>query len=607
MAGKSKGKYIFDLSLLKRVFQYAKPYKTKFILSVVMAILLAVVSPIRPWLIQVTINDHVQQGAALTEMAKKVSVERTIILITLIQIGLLLLETAFRFYFSYLTAWLGQTVVKDLRVNVYRKILGLNLSQFDTTPIGTLTTRTINDIEAINDIFSDGLIPIIADLLSIIAVLLFMFWVDWRLTLISLASFPILLVATYLFKESVNKSFIRVRNAVANLNAFVQEHITGMAIVQAFAAEDKEFKKFKSINKEHRNANINAIFAYSVFFPIVEIVLAVGTGLMVWWAATHALDIYKDDPEAGRLLIGKMFSFFLCLNLLFRPLRVIADKFNVLQMGMVASERVFKVLDNEDVIKTEGTFAPDAIKGKISFENVSFAYVDDRYVLNNISFEVKPGDTVALVGHTGSGKTSIISLLNRMYHIQQGAIKIDDVKVEDYQLEALRKQIGVVLQDVFLFSGSVLDNITLRNPAISREQVIEAAKMIDMHDFIMQLPGGYDYNVMERGGSLSLGQRQLLSFIRALLYNPSILILDEATSSVDTESERLIQKAIDKLIAGRTSIVIAHRLSTIRKASKIIVLDKGEVKEMGTHDELIVQQGFYFKLHQMQFEKHIPA
>jgi ATP-binding cassette subfamily B protein len=607
MAGKRQGKNIFDLSLLKRVFQYAKPYKTKFILSVIMAILLAVVSPIRPWLIQVTINQHVQHGAAVTEAAKKLDVKEAIILITVIQIVLLLLETAFRFYFSYLTAWLGQTVVKDLRVNVYRKILGLNLSQFDTTPIGTLTTRTINDIEAINDIFSDGLIPIIADLLSIIAVLLFMFWVDWRLTLISLASFPILLIATYLFKESVNKSFIRVRNAVANLNAFVQEHITGMAIVQAFAAEDKEFKKFNSINKEHRNANINAIFAYSVFFPVVEIVLAVGTGLMVWWAATHALDIYKDDPEAGRLLIGKMFSFFLCLNLLFRPLRVIADKFNVLQMGMVASERVFKVLDNEDVIKTEGTFEPNMVKGKISFENVSFAYVADRYVLKNISFEVKPGDTVAIVGHTGSGKTSIISLLNRQYHIQQGAIKIDDVKVEDYKLDSLRKQIGVVLQDVFLFSGSVLDNITLRNPAISREQVIAAAKMIDMHDFIMQLPGGYDYNVMERGGSLSLGQRQLLSFIRALLYNPSILILDEATSSVDTESELLIQKAIDKLIAGRTSIVIAHRLSTIRKASKIIVLDKGEIKEMGTHDELIAQQGFYFKLHQMQFEKHIPA
>ncbi|OQP60884.1 antibiotic ABC transporter ATP-binding protein [Niastella vici] len=606
MAGKSSGKIIFDLSLLKRVFQYAKPYKTKFILSVIMAILLAVISPVRPWLIQITINDYVHQGV-VGDKAKKISVEQVIIWITVLQIGLLLLETAFRFYFSYLTSWLGQTVVKDLRVNVYRKILGLNLSQFDTTPIGTLTTRTINDIEAINDIFSDGLIPIIADLLSIIAVLVFMFWVDWRLTLISLASFPILLVATWLFKESVNKSFIRVRNAVANLNAFVQEHITGMAIVQAFAAETKEFNKFRGINKEHRNANINAIFAYSVFFPVVEIVLAVGTGLMVWWAATHALNIYTVNEVEGRLLIGKMFSFFLCLNLLFRPLRVIADKFNVLQMGMVASDRVFKVLDNADVIKTEGTYAPDMVKGSIAFENVSFAYVDDRYVLKNISFKVQPGETIAIVGHTGSGKTSIISLLNRLYHIQQGAIKIDEVKVEDYKLDALRKSIGVVLQDVFLFSGSVVDNITLRNPAISKEQVIAAAKMIDMHDFIMQLPGGYDYNVMERGSSLSLGQRQLLSFIRALLYNPSILILDEATSSVDTESELLIQKAIDKLIAGRTSIVIAHRLSTIRKASKIIVLDKGEIKEMGTHEELIARQGFYYKLHQMQFEKHAPV
>lgn len=601
MSSKTTGKKIFDFGLLRRVFRYASPYKRRFYISVVLAIVLAAISPVRPWLIQLTVNDYVKEGQPLAEQVKLINV---IVTITLIQVGLLLVETIFRFYFTYITAWLGQTVVKDLRVFVYRKILRLNLTQYDKTPIGTLTTRTINDIEAINDIFAEGLIPIIADLLSIIAVLVYMFFTDWRLTLVSLAPFPILIVATYFFKESVNKSFIRVRNAVAQLNAFVQEHITGMHVVQAFAAEEKEMEKFKVINREHRNANIRAIFAYSVFFPVVEIVLAVGTGLMVWWAATHAEVL---PPAEAKELIGTMISFYLCLNLLFRPLRVIADKFNVLQMGMVASERVFKVLDNEDVITREGTYAPGHVKGKISFEHVTFAYVDDRYVLKDISFTVQPGETVAIVGHTGSGKTSIISLLNRLYQIKQGAIKIDDVNIEEYKLDALRKNIGVVLQDVFLFSGSVMDNITLRNSEIPRERVVEAAKLIDMHDFIMTLPGGYDYNVMERGSSLSLGQRQLLSFIRVLLYNPSILILDEATSSVDTESELLIQKAIDKLIAGRTSIVIAHRLSTIRKANKIIVLDKGEIKEMGSHDELMELRGHYYKLHQMQFEKHVAA
>lgn len=583
------------------MFRYAAPYKRRFYISVVLAIVLAAIAPVRPWLVQLTVNGYIREGQPLSVQQQLIEV---VVTITIIQVGLLLVETAMRFYFSYLTAWLGQTVVKDLRVFVYKKVLGLNLSQFDKTPIGTLTTRTINDIEAINDIFAEGLVPIIADLLSIVAVLVFMFVTDWKLTLISLAPFPFLIVATYIFKESVNKSFIRVRNAVAQLNAFVQEHITGMHVVQAFAAEEREFDKFKNINREHRNANIRAIFAYSVFFPLVEIVLAVGTALMVWWAAGNALDLPEAEAQA---MIGKMMSFYLCLNLLFRPLRMIADKFNVLQMGMVASERVFKVLDNDDYIKTEGSYAPAQVRGKIQFENVYFAYVDDRYVLKNINFTVNPGETVAIVGHTGSGKTSIISLLNRLYHIQRGAIKIDDVKIEEYKLDALRRNIGVVLQDVFLFSGSVMDNITLRNPDIPKERVIEAARLIDMHDFIMQLPGGYDYNVMERGSTLSLGQRQLLSFIRVLLYNPSILILDEATSSVDTESERLIQKAIDTLIAGRTSIVIAHRLSTIRKASKIIVLDKGEIREMGTHDELMEQKGHYYKLHQMQFEKHVAA
>lgn len=587
MAAGSNKKF-FDLDLLKRVVRFAGPYKKKFYLSVVLAIILALFTPVRPILIQLTVDNYISGRVA--EM---------VVLVTIIQIAFLVLETGLRFYFSYITAWLGQHVVKDLRVKVYKKVLGLNLSQFDKTPIGTLTTRTVDDIERINDIFSDGLIPILADLFSIICVLAYMFWQNWQLTLIALIPFPVLLIATYYFKESVNKSFHRVRNAVANLNAFVQEHLTGMQVVQAFAAEEKEFQKFKKINKEHRNANIHAIFAYSVFFPIVEIVLATAIGLIVWWTSKEALQLQHGQQ-------GTLMAFILCLNLIFRPLRVIADKFNVLQMGMIASERVFKVLDNEDYLppSSENAFKPSVVKGKIEFRDVVFGYSPEIPVLRNVSFSVNPGETVAIVGHTGSGKTTIISLLNRLYHIQRGAIQIDDVNIEEYNVDTLRKNIGVVLQDVFLFSGSVTDNITLRNPGITKEKVMEAARLIGMHDFIMRLPQGYDYNVMERGATLSMGQRQLLSFIRALLYDPAILILDEATSSVDTESEQLIQKAIDKLIAGRTSIVIAHRLSTIRKASKIIVLDKGEVKEMGAHDELIAKEGYYQKLYQLQFEKH---
>jgi ATP-binding cassette subfamily B protein len=603
MSSESKKRKIFDFSQLRRVFAYASPYKSRLYLSIFLSILLAILAPLRPFLIQLTINDYIHKGAA-PGLSIKEKMEELIIWMTILQIGLLLIETVARFYFSFITAWLGQTVVRDLRVDVYKKVLGLNLSQFDKTPIGTLTTRTINDIEAINDIFSDGLIPIIADLLSILSVLLFMFIADWRLTLVCIAPFPILILATWLFKESVNKSFIRVRNAVAALNAFVQEHITGMQIVQAFAAERREAAKFDKINRDHRNANINAIFAYSIFFPVVEIILAVSTGLLVWWGATQVMHLPERE---ARDLSGKIIAFFLYLNLLFRPLRVIADKFNVLQMGMVASERVFRVLDNPDVTPDEGTYSPARIKGKVEFDQVNFAYTGDRYVLKNISFTMEPGQTVSIVGHTGSGKTSIISLMNRLYQIQEGEIRIDDVTIDEYRLSALRKSIGVVLQDVFLFSGSVVDNITLRNEEIPMEKVIEASKLIGMHDFIMRLPGGYHYNVMERGSSLSLGQRQLLSFVRALLYDPSILILDEATSSVDTESEQLIQEAIDKLIAGRSSIVIAHRLSTIRKADQIIVLDKGEIREIGTHDQLLAKGGFYFKLHEMQFRKPTKA
>ncbi|MBC7946681.1 MAG: ABC transporter ATP-binding protein [Chitinophagaceae bacterium] len=586
-------KTFFDFALLRRVFRYAAPYKNKFYLSVALAIILAVITPVRPLLIQLTVDKYIVNS--LADM---------VVLVTMIQVGMLLVETALRFLFSFATNWLGQSVVRDLRVSVYKKILGLNLSQFDRTPIGTLTTRTINDIESINEIFAEGLVPIIADLLSIVCVLTYMFWVDWQLTLIALIPFPVMILATYYFKESISRSFFKVRNAVAQLNAFVQEHLTGMPVVQAFSAEKAEFEKFRAINREHRNANIKAIFAYSVFFPVVEIVLALSIGLVVWWTAREALELQQSQQ-------GVVVSFILCLNLLFRPLRVLADKFNVLQMGIIASERVFKVLDNDDFTPLTSSNGnkplhqtSGRLKGKVEFQDVSFAYSDTDDVLKNISFNIAPGETVAIVGHTGSGKTTIISLLNRLYHIRKGAIRVDDTDIKEYDLEYLRKNIGVVLQDVFLFSGSVMDNITLRNPEITKERVIEAAKLIGMHDFILRLPGGYDYNVMERGITLSLGQRQLLSFIRALLYDPSILILDEATSSVDTESELLIQHAIDTLIRDRTAIVIAHRLSTIRKADKIIVLDKGEIKEMGTHSELLTKGGFYSQLHEMQFEKH---
>ena len=581
-------KQVFDFALLRRVFRYAAPYKKKFYLSIVLAVVLAAITPLRPMLIKLTVDKYITNSIAYM-----------VINMTIIQIGLILVETAMRFLFSFTTALLGQSVVKDLRVATYKKIMSLNLSQFDKTPIGTLTTRTINDIESINDIFSDGLVPIIADLLSIFCVLGVMFWMDWQLTLIALIPFPIIIIATWYFKNSINHSFFKVRNAVASLNAFVQEHLTGMSVVQAFASEDRELKKFKKINKDHRNANIKAIFAYSVFFPIVEIVLALSVGLVVWFTSKEALHLQQSQQ-------GTVMAFILFLNLLFRPLRVIADKFNILQMGIIASERVFMVLDNDDVTPPAppDAYRPEIVKGKIDFENVVFEYTAGVPVLKDISFKVKPGETIAIVGHTGSGKSTIISLLNRLYHIQQGYIKIDDVDIEKFDTDILRKNIGVVLQDVFLFSGSVMDNITLRNPDISKEKVIAAARLIDMHDFILRLPGGYDYNVMERGATLSLGQRQLLSFIRAMLYNPSILILDEATSSVDTQSEMLIQHAIDTLIQGRTSIVIAHRLSTIRKASKIIVLDKGEIKEMGTHEELLQKDGFYSKLHEMQFEKN---
>ncbi len=549
---------------------------------------MAIVAPVRPYLIQVTVDKTIGNQINLPNWLDSfINLFNTnnlvsfITIITVFQIVLIIIETVARFSFSFITAKLGQLVVKDIRNHVYKNILKLPLSKFDTTPIGTLTTRTINDIESINEIFSDGLIPIIADVLTIFITVFTMFWIDWKLTLIALIPLPIIIIATYIFKETVKKSFTQVRNAVSALNAFVQEHLTGMQIVQAFTAEQRELDKFKTINKQHRDANIKAIFAYSVFFPVVELVLALSTALIVWFVANKALSVGENNIAFS----GKIVAFVLFMNQIFRPLRVLADKFNVLQMGIIAAERVFAIANETKEKQATNIIAKNSISGNLEFKNVWFAYNNENYVLQNINFKVNKGETLAIIGSTGSGKTSIISLINKLYDIQKGEILIDETNINHLENSFIRQHIGFVLQDVFLFGGSIFDNITLRNPSITKEQVIEAAKLIDMHDFIMKLPNNYDYEVLERGATLSLGQRQLISFIRAILYNPAILVLDEATSSIDTESEQLIQQAIDKLIKNRTSIIIAHRLSTIEKANKVMVLQKGVIQFLGTYDE----------------------
>jgi ATP-binding cassette subfamily B multidrug efflux pump len=575
--GSSKNK-VFDFELLRRIFSFTKPYRKTLYLAASLAVVLAVLTPLRPFLIKLSVDKYIANDLM-----------KGLVLITALQFGMLLIESVLRFWFAYRANWLGQTVVNDVRNTVFKKIIYQNISFYDRTPIGTLTTRTINDIEAINDVFSEGIISIVADVLTIVAIIIVMLCTDWRITLACLAPFPLLILATWWFKEAVNKSFQRVRNAVAALNAFVQEHLTGMYIVQAFAAEQREMDKFKDINKEHRDANIKGIFAYSVFFPIVEIILAASTGLLVWYGAARIFNFHTS--------VGVIISFVLYLNLLFRPLRMMADKFNVLQMGIIAGERVFAVLDSEEFLDNNGTIKVAKIKGGVLFEDVHFSYKPDTPVLKGISFRIEAGKTMAVVGHTGAGKTSLISILNRLYEIESGQILVDGVELKEYDIHSLRSHIGIVLQDVFLFSGTIADNITLRNPEIPRAKVEHVAKMLGMHDFIMRLPGGYDFDVMERGNTLSQGQRQLLSFARALLYDPAILILDEATSSVDSESEQLIQHAIDTLIKGRTSIVIAHRLSTIRKADEIIVMDHGEIIERGNHPSLIAGKGAYYELY----------
>ncbi len=575
---KQPKKKLVDVGLLKRLFSYAAPYKKTLFFSMSLSILLAITSPIRPLLIQRSVDIYIA-GNML----------KGLMLISAIQLGILLVESLLRFWFMYRINWLGQTVVNDIRKAVFKKILNQDISFYDKTAIGTLTTRTINDLESVNDVFSEGIISIVADVMTIISIIIVMLFTDVWLTLVCLSVFPILIVSTYIFKESVNKSFQRVRNAVSALNAFVQEHLTGMYIVQVFAAEKSEIEKFNEINKEHRDANIKGIFAYSVFFPVVEIVLALSLGLLVWYGSVRIMH--------HAILPGVIIAFVLYINLLFRPLRMMADKFNVLQMGVIAGERVFAILDSDEHLKNNGSLQASSINGNVEFRDVAFSYKPGVPVLKGVSFTLEAGKTMAVVGHTGAGKSSLISILNRQYEIESGQILIDGKNLNEYDIYNLRNHIGIVLQDVFLFSGSIADNITLRNKDIPLSKVEEVAKMLGIHEFIMRLPGGYNFEVMERGNSLSQGQRQLLSFARALLYNPSILILDEATSSVDSESEQLIQHAIDTLIKGRTSIVIAHRLSTIRKANEILVMDHGNIIERGSHASLLMQKGAYYNLY----------
>ena len=578
---------IIDFSVLKRIIQFIMPYKGRFYTVVILTFVLGFLAPYRTYLTQIMLDNYTATGNF-----------RMVGYFTLLLFVLLLINSALQYTHTYLSGRIGQYVIRDIRIKLYEHIIGLRLKFFDKTPIGRLVTRTISDVETLNDVFTEGMAAMLSDLLQIIFILGFMFYTDWRLSLVSLSCIPLMFLATYIFKEKIKVAFNDVRNAVSNLNSFVQEHITGMNIVQIFGSEKREFEKFKEINKEHLDSNLRSVLYYSVYFPVAEIIAAMGVGLIMWYGATSVLNV-----EVTGITLGTLTAFIMYIQAFFRPIRQIADRYNTLQMGIVSSSRILNLLDSKEDLVENGTHQPENVRGEVQFDHVWFAYDDSNYVLKNINIDIKPGETVAMVGATGAGKSSIINLLNRFYDINRGSIRIDGVDIKEYDLNALRKNIGLVLQDVFLFSDTIRNNITLGNPDVTDEMILHAADLVGARKFIDRLPGKLDYNVMERGATLSVGQRQLLSFIRAMVYDPKILILDEATSSVDSETEEMIQDAIVKMMSHRTSIVIAHRLSTIQHADKIIVLDKGEIKEGGKHEALLGQAGFYAQLHKMQYKE----
>jgi ATP-binding cassette subfamily B protein len=583
---KEKSEKVLEWKTIKKMATFAKPYQKWFGFLIILTIFVGILGPVRPYLTEFTINKYIvnHQAEGLINMI-------------ILMIMLVFLQAFIQYMHTYLSGWLGQNIVKDIRVALYKHLIQLRLKFYDKTPIGRLVTRNISDIETLSNVFTEGMAAMIGDILQIVFILFLMFYSNWKLTLISLSLLPLLLLSTYIFKEKVKKSFDQTRVAVANMNTFVQEHITGMNIVQIFGSEKNEMNKFQELNKEHRNAQLRAVMYYSVYFPVAEVIAAGGTGLLVWYGARQVI--------ANEIELGTLVAFIMYIGLFFRPIRMIADRFNTIQLGIVSTNRILKLLDNQEDIQTNGTQKPFPIQGNIKFENVNFGYNPDNLILKNINFEVKAGKTLALVGATGAGKSSIINLLSRFYEINEGKILIDNQNIQDFDLQYLRENIGVVLQDVFLFSGSIRENITLGNQNITDEQIKKAADLVGALKFIEKLEGGLDYNVQERGATLSVGQRQLISFVRAMVYDPKIIVLDEATSSVDSETEALIQEAIAKLMKNRTAIVIAHRLSTIQKADTIMVLHKGEIMESGTHQDLLFKNGYYANLYKMQYKEMI--